>query len=300
MYKKVKEEILSKNIDDICFIVGNGINRFSQKNSSWERLLYDLWKNVMVNSIEILNKKGISFTEIYDIIELNNKNNKTPLKLQKEFCILMDKWEPNQQHRDFIHFAKTKNTPVLTTNFDELLKKADNLSFYRISKKGFTDYYPWDCYYGKDELKSPIEGFGVWHINGMQKYFRSIRLGLTHYMGSVERARNMIHKGKEDRLFTGKNNCNWKGSKTWLHIIFNKSIFIFGLGLNRDEIFLRWLLLERAIYFKKFPERKKLGWYLHRKEDGDIDKGKKIFLQEIGIKVIELPEKDIYINLWKL
>ncbi len=129
----------------------------------------------------------------------------------------------------------------------------------------------------------------------MKKYFRSIRLGLTHYMGSIERARNMIHKGKEDRLFMGKDNANWKGSKTWLHIIFNKSIFIFGLGLNKDEVFLRWLLLERAIYFQKFPERKKLGWYI----DKNISEGKKLFLKQIGLEVLELKDyKDIY-EIWK-
>ncbi len=128
------KQILEKYNNKICFIVGNGINRVSQNNASWEELLTSLWKKITGNKIEIPNE-GISLTEFYDLIELNNIKEQKPLKLQKEFCNQMKKWKPSEQHKNFINFAKKNNIPVLTTNFDNLLKEAGNLSFYRTSKK---------------------------------------------------------------------------------------------------------------------------------------------------------------------
>ena len=157
-------------------------------------------------------------------------------------------------------------------------------------RDGFTDYYPWETYYGHGPLTDPSVGFGIWHINGMERYRRSIRLGLTHYMGSVERARSWIHKGKERRLFFGNSAREWRGAGTWLHIVFNKSLLIFGLGLEKNEIFLRWILIERARYFRKFPERKKQAWYVHIDEtDGS---GKLFFLEGVGVKPIRAKSYD--------
>jgi len=126
----------------------------------------------------------------------------------------------------------------------------------------------------------PNAGFGIWHINGMEFYHRSIRLGLSHYMGSVHRARTWLHRGNERRLFSGKHADDWPGAKTWLQIIFSKPLIIFGLTLAENEVFLRWLLIERAKYFQKFPQRRKSAWYLYT---GEEHPGKSFFLQGVGI-----------------
>jgi hypothetical protein len=132
----------------------------------------------------------------------------------------------------------------------------------------------------------------------MQKYHRSIRLGLSHYMGSVERARALIHKANENRLITGKNINDWKGVKSWLHIFFNKSIFVFGLGLAENEVFMRWLLIERAKYYRKFPDRRRTGWYITK--SGDTNPGKKLFLEKVGFEYIEIQNySDIYETIWR-
>jgi hypothetical protein len=155
---------------------------------------------------------------------------------------------------------------------------------HRSKKGGFTDYYPWETYYGSNAVRDPSQEFGIWHVNGMQRYHRSIRLGLTHYMGSVERARGWFHKGNEGCLFSGKNVRGWDGAATWLHIIFNTPLLIFGLGLEENEVFLRWLLIERARYFRIFPERRKSAWYVHV---GKIDNpGKQFFLSGVGVQTI--------------
>lgn len=293
-------DILNANHNDIAFIVGNGINRYRLRDNvtSWNDLLLKLWKK-HVDPRQSSIPSGISLTEFYDLLEIHNYEDSRKSGLQKEFCDLMSEWIYKEHHIKFIEYARRMNAPVLTTNFEDILQKAGGLSLYRTNNDGFTDYYPWETYYGMSQLNYPTDGFGVWHINGMQKYHRSIRLGLSHYMGSVERARVLIHKGNEDRLFTGKDVHNWKGVKSWLHIIFNKSLFIFGLELAENEIFLRWLLIERAKYFRKFRERQKSGWYIAK--SGNISLGKKLYLEKVGFSCVELNDfSDIYGNIWRL
>lgn len=63
-------------------------------------------------------------------------------------------------------------------------------------------------------------------------------------MGSAQRARDIIHKGA-GRLYNEYTTELWQGCKTWLHIWFNLPIVILGFGFGIDEVFLRWLLIER-------------------------------------------------------
>lgn len=242
--------------------------------------------------------RGISLTEFYDLLELEGASKKQGINLQKEFCDALSGWRHGVHHEKIISFAQSRDIPVLTTNFDLLLSKAGQATFYRFKQEPFTDFYPWGCYYSDRELVTPTSGFGIWHINGMEKYHRSIRLGLTHYMGSVERARRLIHKGDEAALFSGKNISNWDGRYTWLHILFNSALFIFGLGLEENEVFLRWLLIERAKYFKQFPERVKQGWYLCLRKPRN--EGKELFLQKLGFGYSMVDSyTEIYQDLWE-
>lgn len=96
----------------------------------------------------------------------------------------------------------------------------------------------------------------------------------------------MIHKGDDAKLFRGKNVYNWSGSKSWLHLIFNKSLCIFGLALDENEVFLRWLLIERKKYFRQFPDRVKDGWYIQVKSKtiSDNEIGKRFFFKELDLR----------------
>ncbi|MCD8260971.1 MAG: hypothetical protein LUD15_05330 [Bacteroides sp.] len=197
----------------------------------------------------------------------------------------MKNWNIADHHTLFLEKASLLNAPVLTMNFDLILPDALQLKQFYLYTKGFTDFYPWSTYYGSKQLNYPTDGFGIWYINGCIKYPRSIRLGLSHYMGSVERARNMIQKG-EDNLYRTKHPDNWSGCKTWLHRIFHRSLCIFGLELDENEVFLRWLLIERAKYFRKFPDRKRKGWYVVKKPSlpDERYKGKNIFSKKSDLK----------------
>ncbi|NRQ43091.1 hypothetical protein HRH59_11095 [Rheinheimera sp. YQF-2] len=278
-----------------ALVIGNGINRYNSddKNNSWEKLLIRLWsKRVGTKALDI--PIGISLTEFYDALDLTSE--KQSKSLQVEFCELMAKWQVKPQHKLIVEWASKNNAPILTTNFESTLSDVFDAKIKHLEPKKFTDYYPWGSYYSPNIVKNISDDFGIWHINGLQKYSRSIRLGLSHYMGAVERARPYLHRGN-DRLFKTADVNNWLGKNTWLNIFFKNDLIFFGLALDSAEIFLRWLLIERAKFFKKHPQCKREGYYFH------VDKlplGQKLFLESIGFKIIQVTDYiEIYENPWQ-
>ena len=282
---------LRRHASNLALVIGNGINRYgaAPETNSWNELLETLAKRFLdVKHGKI--PKGIALTEFYDLIDLKSGPSQRGKSLQGKFCGLMEGWKPHAHHKRIVAKAKQFSCPLLTTNFDNVLGEAGDCKLLRTHRDGFTDYYPWGTYYGNELLEDPCAGFGIWHINGMQHYQRSIRLGLTDYMGSVEKARGWLHKGNEKRLFSGKNIQYWQGAGTWLHVIFNKPLVFFGLELDVNEVFLRWLLIERARYFQKFPKRKQEAWYVHTDETDRS--GKLFFLNGVGVKPIRVMDYD--------
>ncbi len=292
-------DVVLQNRNSLAFVVGNGINRYksSESGNSWRELLSALWAKY-IDSTGLRVPTGISLTEFYDVLEIRNNENQTGIKLQSEFADLMEDWKPLEHHVAFVEWAKRNSCPVLTTNFENTLGSSIDCNLYHMRRDGFTDFYPWESYYACEPLNRPGDGFGIWHINGMQQYPRSIRLGLTHYMGSVSRAREWIHKNKDEKLYSGKNHPNWRGKDSWVHILFNLPIAIFGLGLGTEEVFLRWLLIERAKYFARFPDRRKSGWYFYTEEEPDA--GKILFFESIGIMSVRVSSyAELYERPWR-
>ncbi len=298
------KDIIAYNQSDIAFIVGNGINRFpdNPKAIAWEDLLMKLWTSFAPDSFKQI-PKGITITEFYDMLEIANTRKSTlHYQIQKEASKLLADWSYKEHHTAFVKKALALNAPVLTTNFDLVMPYSLSLKQYYTESKHFTDFYPWSTYYGCQQLSNPLDGFGIWYINGFVQYPRSIRLGLSHYMGSVEKARNLLHKGDGKRLFNARNRDSWNGIHTWLHILFHKPLCIFGLGMEENEVFLRWLLIERAKYFKKFPGRRKKGWYVAPKKEQPDDRalGKIKFLEAIGLALVETDDySGIYETPWQ-
>jgi hypothetical protein len=283
------KSLLDKQHSELALVIGNGIHRYntSSATNSWESLLKTLGNKYLEHKYREI-PKGISLTEFYDVLDL--KSGSKGQRLQQDFCSPMLTWKPYAHHKKIVDWAKRFGCPLLTTNFDNVLGEAGGCNLYRAKRDGFTDYYPWENYYGNSAFSDPCSDFGIWHINGMQHYHRSIRLGLSHYMGSVERARNWIHKGKNKRLFSGESGKSWRGKNSWLQVLFNRPLLIFGLGLEENEVFLRWLLIERARYFRKFPSLKLEAWYVHTDEaDGS---GKLFFLQGVGVQPIRVAGYD--------
>jgi len=298
---KFKE--LIRQEQDIAFVIGNGINRYpnNPKALSWEELLLKLWHKFSPDVFNFV-PKGITTTEFYDLLDLASiETANSPFQIQKEVSRLLSGWQPFDHHVSFVQWARQHEAPILTTNFDLTLSSLPFMQQYRFKTTSFTDFYPWSTYFSDHELKDPLKGFGIWFINGLVSYHRSIRLGLSHYMGSIEKARNYIYKSRTDSLFNNNSQKIWSGGNTWLQVFFNKQLCIFGLGLEENEIFIRWLLIERAKYYRKFPGRRKKAWYIAPKNEKPDDRnlGKIQFLRGIGINLIETNNYgEIYSEPW--
>ena len=229
---------------------------------------------------------------ISDRTKLNLYRNKIKKDVVDRYkCI--EKELNNSEYSLLLESIKRSGCPILTTNFDILMSRSLNLKMYKMGDN-FTDYYPWNVYFSENEYSNPNENFAIWHINGIINYHRSIKLGLSDYMGCVERARRMLQGKDLIEYFNGKNQNNWSGYNTWMHIIFNKNLFIFGLSLDENEVFLRWLLIQRAKYSKMYNKDLK-GWYI----DYNISKGKRFFLEQINFIVIELNDVKEFDLLYK-
>jgi hypothetical protein len=288
------EALLKRQAGNIALIVGNGINRFNAPAgvNSWETLLMTVAHGCGVDVPEV--PKGTAPTEFYDVVELKRPGRSSDLAA--DFCKEMSDWRPVAHHRAIMGWASRHDAPVLTTNFDEVLSEAGGCTYQR-PEEGFSDYYPWRCHFAPAMLAEPCEGFGIWHINGMARYKRSIRLGLSHYMGSVQRSRAMFLRGQVP-LFSGLHGGDWEGAQTWLQIFFNKPLLIFGLGLEENEVFLRWLLIQRARHFREFEALRQPAWYVYTHDPkNDRQAGKHFLLDGLGIHCIRAPDyNEIYEN----
>lgn len=290
------ERVLAERGEELALVVGNGINRYANASTtnSWDQLLLKIARDCAPQISRV--PAGTTLTEFYDVLELRSRARTGDL--QSSFCKPMAEWRPYPHHHAIMDWARGHGCPVLTTNFDEVLSKAADASFQRPENPKFTSYYPWEAYFGRGPVADPCEAFAIWHINGMARYKLSIRLGLTHYMGSVQRARGWLHRAGEENLFKAKNKREWRGAGTWMHVAFNRPLLIFGLALEENEVFLRWLLIERAKYFRKFPDRRHDAWYVYVDDPNDERQaGKLFFLEEIGITPVHARSfDDIYAN----
>lgn len=280
---------------DLAFIFGNGINRhnsLTNSNISWNKMLLDVWDAISMKTLSDIDE-GITMTEFYNIMEFEAGSSKV---VRDKTVEIVKSWKPSDYELRLEQKLIDIDCPVLTTNFDVNIEKG--LTRYMMEvKNGFSDYYPWNIYYSNRELNNPLDGFGVWHINGMVDYPRSLRLSLSEYINLTARARRYIHNGDTIDNFDRKNISQWNGYHTWLHLIFNSNLCIIGLALDEQETFLRWLLIERTKYFSKFRDRKKKGWYVCCEKE-NISEGKKMFLDYLGFEVICLPKfKNIYEDL---
>lgn len=274
---------------DIAFVFGNGINRYENPDGStvsWYDLLLRVWDTISTRTLSDI-ADGITFTEFYNIMELEANSSKM---VRDKATEIIKTLSPTPYEIALKSRLIEIDCPVLTTNFDANIEKG--LGRYRLhSLKGFSDYYPWEVYYSNRQIADPLEGFAVWHINGMQDYPRSIRLSFSEYINLTARARAFIHSNYTDDNFYRKNVDYWGGHNTWLHLIFNCNLCIIGLALDEQETFLRWLLLERVKYFRKFPDRKKKGWYVCTADDLK-NRGKQMFLEYLGFEIVCLDDFD--------
>lgn len=300
--KDIRQE-LQDNLYHLAFLIGNGVNIYSIGNNdcSWDSILSEAWNGISGKTFN--NKKGITLTEFYDILELKNSY-KNASELKRAIVNPIVSMPHTPKHDTIQNYLEHWGQPVLTTNYDNNINYGLNKYILNHPLKrhyrAMSDYYPWDRYYSEKEIINPLSDFAVWHINGSLDYLRSIKLSFTEYMAQLAFTRtNFLHKQNEKNdydNFETKDQAYWPGYNTWLHIFLNSSLCIIGLSLNEDETFLRWLLIERKKWIDRKGYKDLKGWYITTEKDRDMKQhGKRIFFEELGIKVVKLQNyADIY------
>lgn len=188
----------------------------------------------------------------------------------------------------FLNVAKAIQAPILTTNYDTSLSKIVHLN-PRITagaNKKTQEGFPFETYFAPSPINHPWDSFAIWHIHGLYNYVSSIRIGHADYENLQREIQARLNKTTNPLT-----DNHWDSNNSWLSVVFRKNLFIMGLGLERDEDVLWWLLKERAKYGLK-------GWYVCRDED-KINDEKATNLQDVGLNVIKVDKNDLYENVWK-
>jgi hypothetical protein len=289
-----------------AILLGNGLNNHVFTNTSWTNLLNQLTDDVIPRSY--FNHGDLSYPEFFDALSFNSRKGFEDYEsLKNKVCKRIIRWEGTPQHHKFTEFVRENNIPVVTTNFDLTLidhkmrdamkmKSGDPYKYLKPRQGGkvegnttFTDYYPWNTYYSDNVIENAPSQFAIWHMHGIACYKRSLAIGAIDYGNNISRYKSYIGNQKEI--------CapEWNGKNTWLDIFFHCDLVIIGLSLDSQETNLRWLLMEREKYFRKYQLFRKNTVFVTNKELDSVGEGKKYFLNSIGIKVVEkVNGKEIY------
>lgn len=276
----------------VALLVGNGIHLYPNGGQSWNALVERLARDNGFASPE--QAKNLAMPEFYDLIDLGRPAENGPksasqaFPLKRQFCDGMEKWEPSAHHQEIVKWAIRHRSPILTTNFDQVLSTAANAKRHSLfhprgSRRRETDYYPWEKYFARTPLDNPCDGFGIWHVNGFISHLRSIRLGLNDYMGCVARSRPWI---LDTKAFPA-----WSGEDTWMEILFKMPLVVFGIGLEGQEVWLRWLLIQRANLYKKRGGVRPPAWYVYPAgEVKERQREARFFLKCLGVEPFEVAD----------
>jgi hypothetical protein len=285
--------------------------RSSKKTMSWSDFLQK-YTNQKEIGIDIASVNDLSFPEIVCLIDLHQSKNASgkkgtgdkmdiDSKVRKRLSVdLINIKKQDPVHRQFLDYATTRDIPVLTTNMDRLLsldlperKLAMTGAPYFKASKG----YKWNYCYTERSLPSDnhsklefAQHFAVWHIHGLCDYPDDIKIGLDDYINCTSQAKKLLSSYGRNRrsLFDAKTD-DWVGSNTWLDLFFRRELIIFGLSLDSQEVFLRWLLIQRARYLKmRFPDPtvRPGAWFVHVDANMHDKTPKGIFFKACGIGLI--------------
>lgn len=295
---------------DATILLGNGLNNYIKKIKndfsipSWSDLVAELADSIKCDDIaqmfcndDTTAKKGIkadlgiSYPEIFTTLTYKTNEN-----LHQAVAKIFQSMSGTKYHSQFCLTMKKLNHPIITTNYDRLLEiSLPNNEMEWVSSIG-KKRYPIDrCYRPKTIKNNDIQSFAIWHINGVDTFPESMRLGYVDYCNYISHlSRNYSSlKNIDSSLFEKEPSFK----ETLFYPMFTQKLVIMGLQLNRDEIVLRWLLNRRQKYWTAThsDSDKMSGWYFHCKKDGELLAGMKVFLESVGIEVITFEDySDIY------
>lgn len=245
-------------------LFGNGLNRLTKGNPSWEDLLDDIAKENL--------EKDIPNTLRYEAIIVKQPYKEPPVqfvtadglafiaadgkrffasgevvedKLKKDIADRVGEFEPNRVY-DMISTLPVEH--FMTTNYDNTLLKTLG---DRVSLKMFRQERTYSIrrHY---LLTSELGEQTYWPIHGSMDSHTSIMLGFDHYCGALSRIERYV-KGNYDLPGIGRvpsmtsklKDGNEDYRFSWIDLFFVSDVHIIGLELAYEEMDLWWILNKR-------------------------------------------------------
>jgi len=316
------KRILAKNHANLTLLIGNGINlaQGGRGGISWSNLIRQLIidafpaaQGIRRKQLQKLlpaadEKKAASYPEIFDIISAAmGPAASRKFKLQEHIAGLLQNMKPGPPHAALMGWAQNHQVPVLTTNYDHCLQEAVSKPALKRRRFGtgraLSDFYPWDRYYAPASVDDPLSTFALWHIHGDRAYKRSLRVGLDQYMGMVQRLRGLTQQIAKHVYNDSPHQPLTFDQAPWLPLFMSRKLWIQGLGLGVDEVSIRWLLIQRYRFWRALHDYDETasGWYVHgpTEEIGALDEPRKIFFENVGLRVIEITTAEqVYCGLF--
>ena len=276
----------------------------------WKELIKNVAKEQKVTLPEVEKvDNGMTYPELFSYITMASGLNNTHRIVRNMISCYNT---PNEKNMMVREYARHHEIPILTTNYDDYLDYEPKLRSRWRKNVSQNIKYIEEFYTSPHKGVKPFDDAAVWHINGHVQYPLSMRLSFTDYCNQIVHLTRMIPLQKE--LQDGRIDAKKKKAfeHSWLEIFFRKKLCIVGLGLGKDEIVLRWLLLRRKVLWNRLvgSKDKTTGWYCYSLktemklsesiENKEEIQGKKMLLNSLGIVPVEFPTiEELYEQIFK-
>lgn len=253
-------------------LFGNGLNRLTDGNPSWDDLLKDIAKEDIDKNIpNTLRYEAVIVTEPYraEATKLKSSDGNSIItsdghvlyasgevieaKLKKDIAERISGFQPNFAY-DTI--AKFPVEHYMTTNYDNTLLKAIGEKSLDVRYRPEKIYSIRRCY----ALNGVKSKQSYWPLHGNVDSPASIMLGYDHYCGALSKIESYVKGGYEmpnvgriqslvSRLEEGIRDIY-----SWIDLFFVTDVHIIGLDLKYEEFDLWWVLNRRQRIRRKDPK----------------------------------------------
>lgn len=224
-------------------LIGNGINRLSNKEASWEHFLRALsGQRSSAKQVEHLKHKpfALVFEEVLLSLEPGDPQAEE-IAAKRRIALLASRLESNRHHERVMSVGVRH---ILTTNYEYGFERASGLDAQRASLARETKYSLF-------RRRAVGESF-VWHIHGESDVPNSITLGYDQYSGYLQKLRTYATGNSENEpdspFKRGIDDFDERDGVvySWFDVFLRDDVHIVGLGLDYTEIDLWWALTYKA------------------------------------------------------
>jgi len=287
-------------------LFGNGINRLTPTNISWNQLL-DKIKGTNKFKDDILPNTMIYERIVLQRLSKNKDILKDEFEVKSDIANLLADISANEVYLEL--FSLTAQH-YITTNYDYGFVTSI-LSLPEILLP-IEEYSTEDVYSIRrlKRIKNSKEAEkNYWQIHGEIRKPATIMLGLDHYCGSIGRIDSYIkgfYRYSSDGQEILENSIGQKfqdnsfNNSSWIELFFTSNIHAIGFTFDFSEIDLWWVLNKRARMMKG-PLSSKIKNEIHFYCNEIEDQKKALFeSMNVNVHVIKLPTgTDIYVRHYR-